>query len=223
MRAYLWATLDEGVRGRGVSHTGLMGMVESECAVRTMWCVYGVRHGREREHGSVRASAFNILNMLLLAMSPTFFSCARRQPHLQRSAPGSHLLQAPDRPVACAVQGPREGLRCTGCGRDDVVPSLAPLTLRSGGGRPCPVRRVMSHELKPLVALMVFASSPCQIQRLASLHHGFCRRSWAELHSTPGGGKTSGPPFIFTKMLSMGARFFLARCIDESMMVATLA
>ena len=82
MRAYLWATLDEGVRGRGVSHTGLMGMVESECAVRTMWCVYGVRHGREREHGSVRASAFNILNMLLLAMSPTFFSCARRPgPH----------------------------------------------------------------------------------------------------------------------------------------------
>ena len=76
MRAYLWATLDEGVRGRGVSHTGLMGMVESECAVRTMWCVYGVRHGREREHGSVRASAFNILNMLLLAVSPTFFSCA---------------------------------------------------------------------------------------------------------------------------------------------------
>ena len=49
MRAYLWATLDEGVRGRGVSHTGLMGMVESECAVRTMWCVYGVRHVDGRE------------------------------------------------------------------------------------------------------------------------------------------------------------------------------
>ena len=41
-----------------------------------------------------------------------------RQPQLQWRAHGSHLLQAPDRPVSCAVQGPREGLQCTRRGQD---------------------------------------------------------------------------------------------------------